>query len=75
MTVEIDEKGHLHRKEEQEQERENRIQETLGCEFVTINPDKENVYVFDKIGRIYDSIDEIKEKIKDESIDKIKRKH
>ena len=59
MAVEIDEKGHLYINEEEEQKRENKIKEILGCEFVRINPDKENFDVFDDIGRIYDSIDEI----------------
>ena len=40
LAVEIDGKGHLGRKEgEEKQERENKIKETLGCEFVRINPD------------------------------------
>ena len=74
FVVEIDEKGHLDRKEEEEQERENKIEETSGCEFVRTNPGKESFHVFDEIGRIYESINEIKEKRKNESIDIMKRK-
>ena len=66
MAVEIDEKSHLDRKEEKEHETENKIKETLGCKFVRISPDKEKFNTFVEIGRTYDSIDEIKEKGKNE---------
>ena len=75
MAVEIDEKGHLDRKEKEEHKRENKIKQTLGCKFVRINPDKEKHDVFVQTGRIYGNIDEIKEKGKNEPIDKTKRKH
>ena len=40
LAVEIGEKGHLDRDENKEKERENKIKEALGCEFVRINPDR-----------------------------------
>ena len=76
LVFATDERGHLDRsKEEEQQLRENKIKEILGCEFARINPDKEKFDVFDEIGRIYGSIDEIKGKRKNKSIDKIEDKH
>ena len=75
LAFAIDERGHLDRSEEEEQLRENKIKEILGCEFARINPDKEMFDVFDEIGKIYGSIDEIKGKRKNKSIDKIEEKH
>ena len=46
----------------------------MGCEFVRINPDKEDFDVSDEIGKMYNIIDEIKEKSKNEFIDNIKIK-
>ena len=62
LAVEIDEKGHLDRNEEKEQERENKIKEALKCEFIMINPEKEKIDVFVEIGKMYDIIDRIKKK-------------
>ena len=43
--------------------------------LVRMNPDKEKFDVFVEIGKIYDIIDEIKEKRKNESIDNIKKRN
>ena len=60
LAVEIDGKGHLDRDENKEKERENKIKETLKCEFIRINADKAKFGVFVEIGKIYDIIDKIK---------------
>ena len=75
LAVEIDEKGHLDRDENKEKESENKIKEALKCEFIRVNRDKEKFDIFVEIGKIYDIIDRIKEKSKNESIDKVKRRH
>ena len=73
LAVEIDEEGHLDRNENNEKQREDKRKETLECEFIRINPSKEKFYIFVEIGKIYDTIDEIKEKRKNELIDKMKK--
>ena len=59
LAVEIDEKGHLYRDESKEKQRKNKIKETLECEFIRINPDREKFDVFVEIGKKYDINDEI----------------
>ena len=75
LAIEIDEKRHLDRDENKEEEIENKTKETLKCRFFRINPDREKFAVFVEIHKIYDIIDKIKEKRKNESIDMIKRRH
>ena len=74
LAVEKDEKSHLDRNENKEKKKEDKIKEASECEFIRTNPSKETFYIFVEIGKIYDKIDEIKEKRKNESIDKITRK-
>ena len=52
LAVEIDEFGCQNRDIEQEIERQKAIKKELGCEFIRINPDKENFDVFVEISRI-----------------------
>ena len=52
LAIEIDERGHLGRDEEKEKERENKIKERLKCEFIRINPDKENFDEYIEFGKI-----------------------
>ena len=75
LAEEIDEKGHLERNENKEEERENKIKEALKCEFISINPSKEKFNIFVEIGKIYNSVDDIKEKRRNKLIDERKRKH
>ena len=49
------------------------MKETLRCEFTRINPEREKFDVLVEIGKIYNIINEIKEKRKNELIDKIKK--
>ena len=42
---------------------------------ISINPSKEKFNIFVEIGKIYNSVDDIKEKRKNELIDERKRKH
>ena len=39
LAIEIDEKGHTNRSENEEKERRKLIQNELGCKFAKINPD------------------------------------
>ena len=75
LPVAVDEKDHLVRNENKEEERESKIKETLECRFVRINLNKEKFDAFIEISKIFDIIDEIKEKKKNKSVDKIKRKY
>ena len=75
LAVEIDEKGHVDKDENTKEERERKIKEILKCRFVRINPDIKRFDVYIEIGKIYNIIDEIKEKRNSKLIDKIKRKH
>ena len=71
MAIEIDETGHMNRKEEdKEREKKNHLK----CKFIRINPDKQKFDVFDEIGKIYDSIDKIKEEKTKKLVDKIKKR-
>ena len=70
LSVEIDEKGRLDRDKNKEKEKSKK----LHCELIRSSPDKENFDAFVEIGKIYDIIDEIKEKSNNESIDSINKK-
>ena len=50
LAIEIDEQGHNNRYIDYETERQKSIEKELGCEFVRINPTKENFNIFVKIG-------------------------
>ena len=47
----------------------------LKKKVISINPSKEKFNIFVEIGKIYNSVDDIKEKRKNELIDERKRKH
>ena len=61
LAVEIDERGQLDRKE---QERENKIKQTLGCEFVRINPDKKKLMFFTRLAGYMITLMKLKKKVK-----------
>ena len=52
LQVEIDEKGHIDRKKNEENERQMKIQEHLDCRFHRISPDAENFDIFVEISTI-----------------------
>ena len=70
LAIEVNEKGHQDRYEHKEEKRENEVKQKLNCEFIRINPDKENYDIYTEIGRIYDQIIETREKTKQKNINK-----
>ena len=46
LAIEIDEQGHNNRDIDYEIERQKAIEKELGCEFIRINPTKENFNIF-----------------------------
>ena len=55
---EMDEKGHTDRdeKKKKENEREEKINEKLGCKFIRIDPDAKNYDIFVEISEIQNQI-------------------
>ena len=45
LAIEVDEKGHKDRNIDHEIQRQKAIEKRLGCEFIIINPDEENVNI------------------------------
>ena len=60
--MEIDEKGHLDRDENKEEERENKIKKTLGNEFVTINLDTKKLMFLLRLARYMTALMKLKKK-------------
>ena len=56
LAIEIDELGHFDRNNEKEKTRENKIKQKLPCEFVRINPDKENFNIHVELAKIKNHI-------------------
>ena len=52
FAIEVDEKGHNDRDIDYEIERQKAIEIKLGCEFIRINPAKENFNIFAEISKI-----------------------
>ena len=52
LAIEIDEQGHFDRNNEKETTRENKIKQKLQCEFIRINPDKEDFDIFVELANI-----------------------
>ena len=52
LAVEIDEKGHMNRDIKGEIQRQKALKKELNCEFIRINPDKENFDIFKAINEI-----------------------
>ena len=63
LTIEVDERNHCCTNEDEEKEREKKIKDKLGCEFIRINPDEENFDVFDSINEIQRQIKRLNEEI------------
>ena len=56
LVVEVDEQGHNDRDIDYEIKRQKAIEKELGCEFIRINPTKENFNIFAEIGKIQNYI-------------------
>ena len=56
LAIEVDEQGHNDRDIDYETKRQKAIEKELGCEFVRINPAKENFIIFVEIGKIHSFI-------------------
>ena len=56
LVVEIDEKGHIDRNKNKENERKIKIEKNLNCKFHRINPDAENFDIFVEISKIQNYI-------------------
>ena len=72
LAVEIDEKAHLDRNEDQDKKIQYEIKEELDCEFIKINPGKECFNVNIEFGKIHNHIIEsIKKLTKESLVDKL----
>ena len=67
----VDENWHISRNDEEENERQRKIETELSCIFYRINPDKKGFNIFVAISEIWQLIKEIKKK---QSNKKIKEK-
>ena len=56
LGIEIDENGHTNRSKAEEEKRSKMIKEETGFEIIRINPDKENIHIFDEIGKIQEFV-------------------
>ena len=52
LAIEVDERNHCDRNEDEEEEREKKIKDKFGCEFIRINRDEEKFDVFDSMNEI-----------------------
>ena len=53
LAIKVDETGHIGRDEKKEIERQETIKKELGCEFIRINPDKNDFDIDVEIGKIH----------------------
>ena len=67
LAIEVDEKGNKDGNTDPEIQRQKALEKELGCEFVRINPDKENFNIFKTINQIHRHIKESTKKITKES--------
>ena len=72
LVIEVDENWHTGRNDEDEKERQWKIETELSCIFYRINPDKKGFNIFVAINEIQQLIKEIKKK--QQSNKKIKEK-
>ena len=74
LAIEIDEKGHTDRNTNDEIQRQKALEKELGCEFIRINPDKENFNINKANNDIFRHIKEsTKEITKKSTINSVKR--
>ena len=75
LAVEIDEKDYQNRDISREIERQKALEKELGCQFIRINPDKENFNIFKAQNKIFRHIKESnKELAKKSLIDELSNK-
>ena len=53
LAIEIDENGHSDRNNDCEIKRKRSIEQELGCEFIRVDPDKEEFTIFKAINEIF----------------------
>ena len=70
LAIEVDKQGHNERDIDYEIERQKAIENKLGCEFIRMNPAKENFNIFVKIGKIQNYIAKSTKKLTEESTKK-----
>ena len=72
LAVEVDEKAHLDRNENEDKKKEKEIKEELACEFIRINSSKESFNINVELGKIPNHIiDSTKKLAKKSLIDKL----
>ena len=69
-AIEVDKQGHNERDIDYEIERKKAIENELGCEFIRINPAKENFDIFVEIGKIQNYITKSTKKLTEKSTTK-----
>ena len=70
LAIEVDEQGHNDRDVDYEIIIQKAIENELGCEFIRINPAKENFNIFVEIGKIQNYITKSTKKLTEESTKK-----
>ena len=70
LGIEIDECAHMERFEAKEQKRQELIKKETGFKIIRIDPDKENLDIFDEIGKIKNYIIESTKRITEQSTKK-----
>ena len=65
LAVEVDEKAHLERNEDEDRKREKEIKEELDCQFMRIKPSKERFNINVELGKIHNHVIESTIKIFD----------
>ena len=67
LAIEVDEQGHNDGDIDYEIERQKAVEKELGCQFIRINPAKQNFNVFLEIDKIQNYITESNKKLTEES--------
>ena len=70
LAIEVDEQGHNNRDINYEIKQQKTIEKELDCEFIRINPAKENFNIFVEIGKIKSYITESAKELAEESTKK-----
>ena len=70
LAIEVDKQGHNDRDIDYEIKRQKAVEKELGCEFIRINPAKENFNIFVEIDKIQNYITKSTKKLTEESTKK-----
>ena len=68
LAIEIDEKGHKDRNEDDKKQRQKEIETELSCKFIRINPDEDNLNISKVKNKIFRHIKESNEKLNKKSL-------